>query len=300
MLRVKALLLICLMAWCGASSAESIKKEVPPVAGQAKAGNKSQPIASTQREVTVTFAPSSNLTVTGNLHVTADNANKSGDPEPSKWADPITWFTFCLVLVGVGQTYVLWSTVVATRVAAEAAKTGAESVMLAERAYVKMGHVLPGIEYDEPHPSSPFCIIRIRFKVKNFGKTPAVVSDVQAGGCVLDTEILLPSNPPYLRLDATPNAFLVPGEDFEWPKRIALDRLLAAAAWMGTRRLWVYGFVDYRDSFGGRHRSGWVRYYNYAADPGTDNLFQTAEGRYDYDRPRKPGEGSDWGDPAPV
>ena len=68
----------------------------------------------------------------------------------------------------------------------------------------------------------------------------------------------------------------------------------------GRKFLYVFGYVDYRDLFGVRHRGGYARRYEPLVDkaepnnPNRNNLVFADEPRYDYDRERKRGEGNDW------
>ena len=73
-------------------------------------------------------------------------------------------------------------------------------------------------------------------------------------------------------------------------------------------KLWLYGYVDYIDQFGQRHRAGWARLYEPDRDdrqyyPSDDdfakrsNLVFVAEEGYNYDRERMPREGNDWDKP---
>ena len=61
----------------------------------------------------------------------------------------------------------------------------------------------------------------------------------------------------------------------------------------GGQILVVYGFVDYIDAFGVRHRGGYARQYVPNVQ-GNNNLVFLDHPSYDYDRPRRPGEGNDW------
>lgn len=176
---------------------------------------------------------------------------------------------------------------------AAAAKTSADAVMLAERAYVKLSHVAPGvrIKQDANHGE-------VQIEVKNHGRTPAAVTDVIIDAKLLDHGVPLPQPFPFRTeaREAFPNAFLVPQEAFYVAKIFPLrgDDLINATS--GGQRLWVFGHVDYRDTFGRRHRGGYVRIYEAALDDGDkkNNLVYMIEGNYNFDRPRMSGEGNDW------
>ncbi len=68
--------------------------------------------------------------------------------------------------------------------------------------------------------------------------------------------------------------------------------------------LFIVGFVDYRDKFGTRHRGGYARKYAIAKDDRCsydsdeaflkrNNLIIVTESGYNYDRPRRRGEGNE-------
>ena len=60
----------------------------------------------------------------------------------------------------------------------------------------------------------------------------------------------------------------------------------------GTQRLIVYGYVDYIDQFGQRHRAGFGRQYHPSAT--TNNMVFPDTGPFNYDCERQVGEGIDW------
>jgi hypothetical protein len=65
----------------------------------------------------------------------------------------------------------------------------------------------------------------------------------------------------------------------------------------GSKTLWIFGHVDYIDTFKIRHRAGFARVYTSALDGGSrNNLSYAVEGsnRYNYDDLRKEGDGKDW------
>lgn len=218
------------------------------------------------------------------------------------WTIVLAGATIVLAFVAAGQLWMFWTqlklmtkTAKAAGVAAEAAKTSAGAVMLAERAYVKMSHVPPGVQWLEGEKES----FRIEMEVKNYGRTPASVTDVKIGTKSLENGVLLQEPFPYPAREFSPNAFLVPNEAFFHDGHFQLrgENLVDVKA--GSRKLWVFGQVDYIDTFGTRHRSGYVRTYISIVDDGQrNNLFYMAEARYNYDRRRKPGEGNDWNEQA--
>jgi hypothetical protein len=168
----------------------------------------------------------------------------------------------------------------------------AEMMRTIERAYVKMSHHSPpGLHFEQ---ASGLCWFKIN--VKNYGDTPATVTDVLFKLIVLANGDGLPATPDYTRsrIDPPINAFLVKNDDFDYtPKSFDVGLTNVPDIINGNKLIYICGYVDYRDSFGDRRRGGWARRYNPAAGL-TNNLVFVTQPGYNYDRVRVPGEGSDW------
>lgn len=171
-----------------------------------------------------------------------------------------------------------------------------------ERAYVKMSHRTglrwgPGLEIDREHNE-----VRVVIQVKNSGRTPADVSNTMLYWLVLpkgQCPPAVPNYPPPENAEEPTTAFLVADDSFFYWKTfdgISDDHLEKIAA--GDETLWIYGYVDYSDKFMQRHRGGYARVYNPTLDTGPidtrNNLVFVNQDGYNYDRPRKKGEGRDW------
>lgn len=214
------------------------------------------------------------------------------------WTKVLGWATIALAVVALGQLGMFWfqlrvmtGATKAAGVAADAAKTSAGAVMLAERAYVKMSHVPPGVQWFERNKQ----MIRVEVEVKNHGRTPASVTDVKIGAKLLENGELLQEPFSYPTRESVPNAFLVTNEAFFHDVHFQFRGQDLDATKSGAKKLWIFGHVDYIDTFDTRHRSGYVRVYVPAVEDGKqNNLFYMTEAKYNYDRPRKPGEGNDW------
>lgn len=197
------------------------------------------------------------------------------------------------------QALKLHQTVKATKESADAALKTAQNMEAAERAYVKMSHLPPGVIIGKNETTE---WIEVTVEVGNHGRTPASVTDVIVDAKVLENGDRLPTPFPYhsWEREAFPNAFLVAGESFLCPtKTLPLRPHKSSDIISGAKKLWVFGHVDYIDTFGQRYRGGWVRVYRHNL-PGQsqDNLIFMTEGRYNYDRPRKQGESNDWNEPS--
>ncbi len=180
-----------------------------------------------------------------------------------------------------------------------------EHSVASERAYVQLSHTSPGLNLDD----SGFTFIKV--EVKNFGRTPAKVTDVFLTPKWVDGN-RLPDVLPDDNTDSrdTTRAFLVTGGYIFHiePFPDLLDPRFAYADELKSKTLVIYGYVDYIDKFGQRHRGGYARVYSqkeddrglYASDKlyaERSNLVFPGQGRHNYDRRRSPGEGRDWNEP---
>jgi len=172
------------------------------------------------------------------------------------------------------------------------------------RAYVKLSHNQPGLTFETDRG-----VFRVTIQVKNFGRTPARITNVLINSRVLSTSDPLSDTPDYTKDSATYeglSAFLVAGDEAFLSMAfsgVASESLRAVELKM--KKLLLNGYVDYIDQFGQRHRAGWARLY----DPDRDNrqyypsdedfakrsnlVFVEKQG-YNYDRERMQREGNDW------
>lgn len=168
------------------------------------------------------------------------------------------------------------------------------------RAYVKMSHIDPGLNIVGPSK------ITVTAHIKNYGRTPANVTDVLLKLHGVPKGESLADAPEYssVRPREDAHAFLVAEDQFFHSGEFDLPGCAAAAAG-GNITLYLYGYVDYIDRFGARHRAGYARQYNPDLDNRSNypdegsfrdrnNLIFVAKPGYNYDRPRKEGEGYDW------
>lgn len=164
-----------------------------------------------------------------------------------------------------------------------------------ERAYVRLSAV------DGQLVVTSDGVAKLRLTLKNHGNTPAYVSDVQAGL----TPLTATAPPLVVECSAAKTFYglLMPGEELP----LALDKELGAATAdikNDLGKMWLLGFVDYRDAFGRRYRGGYCR----RVGPFTSSESMPLDGHthttfllmgdyqphLDDDRERAPGEGHDW------
>ena len=168
-----------------------------------------------------------------------------------------------------------------------------------ERAYVSISYLPPGVVTDEPPREGPEASepqeLRIGIEVTNRGGAPANVT-----AYLLTHHIghRLPEDPPYgkARVSAA-KAFLPADRSFRFSSAFAVSAKDMASLRAGDASLWILGYVDYRNDFKTRYRSGYARRWNPRSAESGNNLVIEAKPRYNYDRERKNGEGNDWSDP---
>lgn len=167
-----------------------------------------------------------------------------------------------------------------------------ESTKTIARAYVKISPFSPGINFVMPG------IFYVRVEVKNWGNTPANVTDVMLKAIVLNPDESLPLNPNYtrVRIESEHHVFLVAGEGFIYsnPEAFKIQDSDISCVENGSKELYVIGYVDYTDGFGRGYRGGFARRYWHVADSKSDParyanrqnlMFVTQEG-YNYDEER--------------
>lgn len=220
--------------------------------------------------------------------------------------DPVALFTGLLVfLVSVQllwmarQEAVLQNSVDAAGKAAHAALTHAEALKLSERAYVKMSHDPPGLEFHVTSEGQAW--LSVGLSVKNWGKTPArVVKAVVCYRCIPGTE-MLPEKPVYNEnaVHAQVQAFLVTNDfvGYVYQRLIPPEQVIDVKE--GRSNLWAYGHVEYLDVFDVPHVAGYGSVYVPEFDvydpkvhgpeefKKRNNLVFITEPNYNYDEPGK-------------
>jgi len=223
-----------------------------------------------------------------------DKTEKRRDYSSSEWwlvyiTGTIAFFTLGLMI----YTGKLWG---ATKTLMERAEQTTKTI---ERAYITMSHLPPGLFLK--YQLRPF---EIQLKIENYGNTPATVTDIVLGHIVL-VEKTLPIDPPYPSAsDISFRAFLVKGANFIHNYEVRVSDADFPHVIDDNKTLYIFGYVDYIDKFEKRHRSGYARAYMRSIDTtiywaedainSRNNLVFVTQDGYNYDRPRKKGEGNDW------
>ncbi len=175
---------------------------------------------------------------------------------------------------------------------ATAALKNAQAVEATERAYVKISHCPPGLVFSD---LPGICSVQI--KIHNLGNTPARITDVVISRLIQPETSVLPAIPRYETRDKREESFLYKDDPFYFIRRFTLADSDRDGMQNGSIKFYLYGYVDYIDQFGTRHRSGYGRQFDPHGNP--DNLKFLTQPGYNYDRPRKQDEGRDW-DEEPI
>lgn len=217
---------------------------------------------------------------------------------------PVGLFTALLVFVVsvqliwmARQESVLQDSVDVASKAAATALAQAEALKLSERAYIKMSHDPPGVEFHVTSEGQSW--LTVGLSVKNWGKTPTrVVKAVICYRCTPGIE-MLPEKPVYDEnaVHAQVQAFLVTNDftGYVYERRIPTQQVIDVKE--GRSNLWVYGHVEYLDIFDVLHVAGYGTFYVPEYDdparygPGQfqkrSNLVFITELTYNYDRKKQ-------------
>jgi hypothetical protein len=130
-----------------------------------------------------------------------------------------------------------------------------------------LSHKPPGLIVHEQHG-----ICNVNMEVKNYGKTPARITNVIVKSITLPDNAKLPDVPDYA-VDqhwVPTTAFLVANDGFLFTRSFSVPELWKVK----TRQLamYVFGYVDYIDKFWRRHRSGYGRGYGPQIDNPASHL----------------------------
>lgn len=215
----------------------------------------------------------------------------------------LTFFTLVLAISTIGLWIATTRTTRHTKIAAEAAQKSADASlqaatanMFTTRAYVRISTCPPGIIFIE----QPIPQLTCRLEIKNYGETPAHITDIVIQAKISEIGQLLPDIPDFDNAKRYPcsNAFLVRGESISYHffNDSILTKTLITDIKDGKSILNLYGQVDYIDTFGNRHRGGFGQNYypahdqrrNYSSDEAfttRNNLTFLMQADYNYDRP---------------
>lgn len=121
---------------------------------------------------------------------------------------------------------------------------------------------------------------RLSVEVRNHGSTPALVTDFFWKSLIGD---VLPESPIYDK-GSGQSAFLVRDTAFNAGLSLEIEGTKLDLIRSGEQKLWIIGYVDYRDVFGSLHRSGYARVWNPIEPEGGGNLHYETKAGYNYDK----------------
>lgn len=184
---MRAILLVVALSFCGYSFAESqpIPKDVPPVSGKAETSSKKNNPPNVKQEITVSLPSSINMNLSGKLDVISQNEQASTYEEPSKWTDPITWFTLVIAIANIMLWIKTGSLVTEATRASGIAKESADASKLAANAAQSTAqaaihefiasHRPKLILRDATTEQNMGELIAVNFIISNIGGTPATI-----------------------------------------------------------------------------------------------------------------------------
>ena len=262
----------------------AFSQQPPPAKG--KSGQPQQPSATDQRGTqqapfVVKVLPTPKTNEEAAQEAKERNEKEALDRRITDATDNIAYFSKILAAVAVlqflaliFQAWILRRTVNTSRAS--------------ERAYVTMSHEAPGVVFETEG------LFYLTIKIKNYGRTPAKVTDALLKPVILPPGEKLPPRPNYIRdrenLES-PKAFLVRDDYFIVVEYFDTKEQILAIQ-KGTAILYLIGYVDYVDAFDKRHRGGYAR--KYVLFDKINNLKLLPDSAYTYDRERAIGEGNDW------
>ena len=181
----------------------------------------------------------------------------------------IAWFTYVLVTIG---------------------KRADIHFRVSERAYVKLSHIGPGIYWEYPRPEDNRYArdkkrwMHIDLQATNSGRTPADVRNICVAKSIVEKDARLPEVPDYSigSVDNSASAFLVSDDRFLHMVRLECSTDEMWEIISGNKWLYIFGYVEYLDKFGSRHRAGYARRYDKGRDASPAPDFATGT---DFQRP---------------
>jgi len=196
------------------------------------------------------------------------------------------------VAMAIFSGFLWWTTNKQWKATLEANEIAKKTIQTTERTYIQISHTAPGLNLGQGVTLYPRhgAAAHINFVIKNIGRTPAIISNLVINPYLHDSRLPLPPEPPYDNTSVPVQDFMYGGDvhnlrfDFDIPGE---DMIQIADK---TKTLYILSYVDYVDQFGINHRTGYARHYVY--HDSVQNLKLVMKSDYNYDRPRKQGEGS--------
>jgi len=189
-----------------------------------------------------------------------------------RWYMRATIFGACGAILGVivliCQTVLLKRSTDASKDAASAAKTSADSLKNIERPWVLLNVIDRWAVRGEDGNQR----IAVKWRLKNFGKTPALVEKIEGNIDVIPLTHQFSEEPVYVKPWSTiyDHPIIPPGEqsfDVVFAMNRDWEEFELSAVTKGALRLIASGHIVYRDPFGDLHETHFCLRSDRASDP---------------------------------
>jgi hypothetical protein len=219
-----------------------------------------------------------------------DRTEKGRDYASPEWG--LVYITGLLAMITLGLAFYtarLWK---ATRKLVESTDDATRRI---QRAYIRMSYANPGLSFISDILEER---IIVNVEIKNCGETPAVITEIFLKYSVLRDTENMPAVPDYYFTEERNkiDTFLVKGDWFftlfSVPIKKIGENVSLIAIKKGEIRLVMFGYVDYVDIFGQKHRYGFAREYypgvdrygSASAPADRNNMGFLIQNGYNYDR----------------
>ncbi|HYN08035.1 MAG TPA: hypothetical protein VES67_11645 [Vicinamibacterales bacterium] len=201
-----------------------------------------------------------------------------------------------LIVLALGVVAAVWTLtkmerqISVARDAANAAKASADGLKNSERAYVSIRHQQADDKWEEGdiglhkrgNREGDFHRHRLDFRIENSGRTPAHI----LGGIIQHVRDL-PAHSYEPPRDITNDRGHIPGNYLPAQDRYRqkMDFMLTMEEMtaISDSRLWLVGYVDYRDAFKALHRAGFCRRVKHSSDTKNNMFVDITCEPYNYD-----------------
>jgi hypothetical protein len=182
-------------------ASQQFQQPVTPISGEVERSHEGKSDTKDKKETAVGTPTSINVVVSKKYDAISPTEQAATNEELSKWTDPITWFTFALVIANfalVGANILLWQAAKRqadlAELSAKASLEGFRSYRSTERAWVGQTDISGGKAIDVTDretgqkSSGQFFILRW----KNSGRTPALRCSLFANALAIDAAQEIP------------------------------------------------------------------------------------------------------------
>jgi hypothetical protein len=154
------------------------------------------------------------------------------------------------------------------KVAASAAKSAdastlsAQAIISAELPFLNIEKVTTAVSFESSKNYEEFIDkIVINIAIKNYGRTPAFIDEILTNICIAQR---LPKQPVYNKINQFPNRYVVKADgdlahtDYSYALKKYFNAIEVADLEIEKNKLYIYGYVAFKDFLGRAHRKGFV------------------------------------------